>query len=144
MCAMTHSHAWHNSFILCVCDMTHSPHCLDLYVQTRDMYMLNLTSRVCDITHSHACHDSFVCVTRLILMRDTTPSFWVCVTWSPFARRHTHTHTHTHAHPHTPRTRERTSRVPQQCVSLARHKYIYTHKYVYIYIYKHVYEHAHN
>ena len=65
MCDMTHSYAWHDSFI-CVtwlihmCDMTHS------YVWHDSFIMWH-------ITHSHVSHDSFICCIRLM---DNSSSTW--------------------------------------------------------------------
>ena len=77
MCDMTHSYAWHDSFI-CVtwlihtCDMTHS-------------YVWH-DSFICDMTHSYMSQEAFTCVTWLVYMCDMTHSYawhdsFICVTW---------------------------------------------------------------
>jgi len=79
MCAMTHSYAYHDSF-LCVpwltrtCAMTHA------YVTcgwVRGRYIASRNTQMCDMTHSYVCHDSLVCVPWLIHMCAMTHSY-VC------------------------------------------------------------------
>jgi len=85
MCDMTHSYAWHGSFV-CVawrihmCGMTHS------YVWRDSFTSVPWLIHVCDTTPPYVWHNSFTCVTQLIHMCDTIRSHYVtgsflCVTW---------------------------------------------------------------
>ena len=92
---MTHSHAWHDSFI-CVAWLIHMHHV------TRNIATLSFTLFPCDMTHSYAWHDSFICVTWLIRMRDMTHSnvwhvFFICVTWLTHMCDITHSHAWHHS-----------------------------------------------
>jgi len=62
MCDTTHSHAWHDSFIVHLCTGHGSATFLS-------------RGRVCDVPCSHVWHDSFACVTWL--MHHSS----ICVTW---------------------------------------------------------------
>ena len=82
VCAMTHSHVCHDSFIcvpwlIYMCAMTRS--CVFSAWLTGEIALASglpqLTSlHTCDMTHTCVCHDSFICVTWLTHMCATTHS----------------------------------------------------------------------
>jgi len=74
MCATTHSHVWHDSFI-CVTWLIHVCAAIQSYV----FY----DSSICAMTHSyvlwfiHMCHDSLICVTSRIDILN--PHVCICI-----------------------------------------------------------------
>ena len=118
MCNMTHSYAWHDSFI-CVtwlihmCDVTYS------YVWQNSFMCVTWLIHMCDMTHSCVWHGSFIRVTWLIHMCDIAHLYvwygsFIRVTWlihmrdmthssplpPPHSQAHPPTHTHSLSLPH--------------------------------------------
>ena len=92
MCHMSHSYAWHDSFVCAtwlihMCGMTYSPCDMTLFYVRHDAFIcVTWLIHMCAITHSCVWHFSFICVTWPIHKCGITHSkvhhdTFTCKTW---------------------------------------------------------------